>query len=161
MSQLIEKSRITSEPVFNLSLDKYFDEATSQPGAFFILSVCYTEGFSGSITLNDFDDILTLRRELDTFIKREAPKMGVILDNEPVDEPLYVTAVKGWLAGLKPAQEYVEGETFIVTGADIVNALADTYEVELNEVARAMNDLGYKTWRVNQRYGWLVNGNPF
>ncbi|MGM9860479.1 MAG: hypothetical protein ACI31C_06965 [Muribaculaceae bacterium] len=153
-------TRITSTPTINITVNNLLDENDVTVGASCVISATYYEGFAGSITLNDVNDMAALRHEIDRFLEAHNPELlpaSLFSD----DEPMNISAVKGWLGDLKPAEEYVEGETYVVTGNEILNALADTCDLELNEIAYAMKRLGFKFWRVNHRYGWLVSGNPF
>lgn len=152
--------RITSTPSINITVNNLLNENDVTVGASCVISATYYEGFAGSITLNDVRDIVTLRHEIDRFIVNNCADHGISPISDD-DEPMSVSAVKGWLGDLKPADEYVDGETYVVTGNEILNALADTCDLELNEIAHAMKTLGFKFWRVNHRYGWLVSGNPF
>ncbi|MCM1141779.1 MAG: hypothetical protein NC453_24680 [Muribaculum sp.] len=149
-------SRLTSIPVITVEVSAFDDEESGRTILHPIIRA-NADGYSlGTLALNELADLTILRDRINESIHKL--NINHMDETNEKEVPRFAAVIEGYLCGYRPMNRgnFDPKRMEIRTSQEIAGDLAEMVDIELNEVAEAMQYLGYCTAVGDHKVGWLL-----
>lgn len=151
-------SRLTSIPTIIIETEAFDDDDTGRVILHPVIRAA-ADGYSlGTLALHELEDLHLLRARIDETIHKLKITSPIMDETEDKEKPRFAAVIEGYLSGYRPMNRgnFNPKRMEIRTSQEIAGDLAEMVDIELNEVAEAMQYLGYCTCVNDNKVGWLL-----